>query len=202
LPCGFFYLSISSFSSPNLSDHRLDVYYTCTYGVALVRISNAGLKCTARGSLEMQDPKIAKIRHLCTIAQICRAMSSQLRKKLLNRNVSPTCPHNLVNFGPLAAEICWRVWGTPPHFNGFLVFAALLHASSGRQPNFAALNRGRHLYSAGRPSRWVLAHILISLWYCTITCVAIATTDSMQCCLFLHMTDIDEIWHGDAVWPS
>jgi len=26
-----------------------------------------------------------------------------------------------VNFGPLAAEICWRVWGTPPHFNGFRV---------------------------------------------------------------------------------
>ena len=28
-----------------------------------------------------------------------------------------------------------------------------------RQPNFAALNRGRHLYSAGRLSRWALAHI-------------------------------------------
>ena len=27
------------------------------------------------------------------------------------------------------------------------------HSSSGRQPNFAALNRGHHLYSAGRPSR-------------------------------------------------
>jgi len=33
------------------------------------------------------------------------------------------------------------------------------HSSSGRQPNFAALSRGRHLYSAGRPSRWALAHI-------------------------------------------
>jgi len=30
-----------------------------------------------------------------------------------------------------------------------------------RQPNFAALNRGRHLYSVGRPSRWALAHILV-----------------------------------------
>jgi len=37
------------------------------------------------------------------------------------------------------------------------------HSNSGRQPNFAALNRARHLYSAGRPSRWVLAHIS-SLW--------------------------------------
>ena len=33
------------------------------------------------------------------------------------------------------------------------------HSSSRRQPNFATLNRGRHLYSAGRPSRWALAHI-------------------------------------------
>jgi len=34
-------------------------------------------------------------------------------------------------------------------------------SSSGPQPNFAALNRGRHLCSAGRPSRWALAHILV-----------------------------------------
>ena len=33
------------------------------------------------------------------------------------------------------------------------------HSSSGHQPNFAALNRGCHLCSAGRPSRWALAHI-------------------------------------------
>ena len=35
-------------------------------------------------------------------------------------------------------------------------------SSSGRQPNFASLNRGRHLCSAGRPSYWALAHILVS----------------------------------------
>jgi len=38
-------------------------------------------------------------------------------------------------------------------------------SSSGRQPNFAALSRGRHLYSAGRPSRWASAHILVELWF-------------------------------------
>jgi len=37
------------------------------------------------------------------------------------------------------------------------------YSSRRRQPNFAALNRWRHLYSAGRPSRWALAHILVSL---------------------------------------
>ena len=34
-------------------------------------------------------------------------------------------------------------------------------SSSGHQPNFAALNRGRHLCSAGRPSGWALPHILV-----------------------------------------
>jgi len=32
-------------------------------------------------------------------------------------------------------------------------------SSSECQPNFVALIRGRHLCSAGRPSRWALAHI-------------------------------------------
>ena len=30
--------------------------------------------------------------------------------------MSSTCPHNMVNFSPLAAEICWWVWGTPANF--------------------------------------------------------------------------------------
>ena len=43
------------FSSPNLSDRKLDVYHTSTHGVALVRIQNAGLKRAARGSLKIHD---------------------------------------------------------------------------------------------------------------------------------------------------
>ena len=37
--------------------------------------------------------------------------------------------------------------------------------SSSAQPNFAALNRGRYLYWAGRPSRWAFAHIVVALWF-------------------------------------
>ena len=137
------------------------------------------------------------------------------------RNISSRCSHNMVNFGPLTADIDWQVWGTPANFKGFRVLASLLHwrrsmevnqtlhdvwpspgmvhyiyifegscpitefcqvqkftlrpslalsyigtvtarhLRSGRQTNFAALSRGRHLYSAGRPSRWALAHILV-----------------------------------------
>jgi len=47
-------------------------------------------------------------------------------KKMLNSNISYRCYRNMANFGPLTAEICWRVWGTPTNFNGFRVLASLL----------------------------------------------------------------------------
>jgi len=84
------------------------------------------------------------------------------RKKLVKqqKNISSTCPHNMVNFGPLAAEIVSLVWGTPGNFNGFRVLATLLHGTLVvGVSQTAAFNRGRYLYSAGRPSRWALAHI-------------------------------------------
>jgi len=90
--------------------------------------------CSALLAENTGRKKVAKNRHLGTIAQPCRAVSSQLRhistiwkKNLLSSNISSTCPHNMVNFGPLAAEIVSLVWGTPSNFNGFRVLAALLH---------------------------------------------------------------------------
>jgi len=51
--CDFFFLlSLFYISSPNLSRRRLDAYHTSTHNVALVRIYDAGLKHTARGSLK------------------------------------------------------------------------------------------------------------------------------------------------------
>jgi len=75
--------------------------------------------------------------------------------------------------GPLAAEIVSLVWGTPGNFNGFRVLAALLHGTLVMGVSqTAALNRGRHLYLAGRPSRWALDHIcsfyykvLVFVWH-------------------------------------
>ena len=87
-------------------------------------------KPAASGSLQIQD---AKNRHLGTIAQLCRAISSQLRhvstigKKNLLSTISPPRLHNMVNFGPLAAEIDLVVWGPHANFNGFRVLAALLY---------------------------------------------------------------------------
>jgi len=56
-------------------------------------------------------------------------MHQQSEKHVLNINTSSTCPHNMVNSGPITAENCWRVWGTPANFHGFRVLATLLHGT-------------------------------------------------------------------------
>jgi len=116
--------------------------------------------------------KVAKNRHLGTIPQLCRAISSQLRhastigKNLLSSNIASTWPHNMVNFGgnrPSSGRDRFVSLGHPCKFQlvSRLGSVTARHSSSGRSPNFAALNRGRHLCSAGRPSRWAMAHILV-----------------------------------------
>ena len=82
----------------------------------------------------MQDQKSPKSRHLGTIAHFVGyifATKARIdnQKKALNSRISPTCSHNMGNFGPLMAKIGLGVWGTPTNFNGFLVLAALLHGT-------------------------------------------------------------------------
>ena len=71
-----------------------------------------------------------------------KARIDNRKKNLLSSNISSTCPHNMVNFGPLAAEILSSVWDTPGNFNGFRVSAALLHGTLAvGVSQTAALNR-------------------------------------------------------------
>jgi len=58
-----------------------------------------------------------------------KACIDNWKKNLLSSNISSTCPHNMVNFGPLAAEVVSLVWGTPANFNGSRGLAALLHGT-------------------------------------------------------------------------
>jgi len=111
-----------------------------------------------------------------------KARIDSRKKNLLSSNIFSRCPHNMVNFGCLVAEIDSLVWGTPANFNGFRVLAALLHATLVvGVSQTAALNRGRHLYSAGRPSRWALAHISsnlfrkLSSYYMPIVCSVLSS---------------------------
>jgi len=51
---------------------------------------------------------------------------SPIRKKLVKQQYLLQMSSNMVNFGPLAAEIDPVVSGIPANFNGFHVLAALL----------------------------------------------------------------------------
>jgi len=159
--CLFIYL----FSSPNLSSRTLDVYHTSTHGVALVRNLECRSEMCSMRLAENTGPKKSTKIAICApshnfVGLYLRNQGTYRQsQKALSSIMSSRCPHNMVNIGPLTAEIGWRIWGTPANFNGFRVLAALL-----RQPNFAALNRGCHLCSAGRPSRWALVHISSTIY--------------------------------------
>jgi len=104
--CGFFFFFFFFFvfSSPNLSRRRLDVCHTstvhtwCCLSAILRRKSET---CCTRLAENKGRKKSPKIRHLGTIAQLCRAISSQLRhistigKKLVKQQyVLQMFPHD------------------------------------------------------------------------------------------------------------
>jgi len=119
----------------------------------------------------MRDPKSCHLGPSGSIAQLCRAISSQLRhvstigKKLVKQQY---LPYMSSQYGELAPTNGWYWFvslGHPCKFQRVSRLGSVTarHSSSGHQPNFTALNRGRHLYLAGRPSRWALAHISSSV---------------------------------------
>jgi len=113
--------------------------------------------------------KSPNIRHRRIIAQICRAVSLQLRhvstieKKLVKQQY---LAHMSLHYGERWPTNGGDRFTSLGHSSTFQRVSRLgsvtaRHSRSRRQPNFAALNRGRHLYSAGRPSRWAFTHILV-----------------------------------------
>ena len=125
------------FSSRNLSGRRLDLCHTSTHGVAQCkfRMHVWNVLHAARWKYRTQK-KSPFWRHRKTLSGYIFAlylrnwgMYRQSEKNLLSSNISSTSLHNMVNFGPLAAEILSFVWGTPGNFNGFRVLAALLHGT-------------------------------------------------------------------------
>ena len=128
--------------------------------------------CCTRLAGNAGPNKIAKNGHLGNIAQICRAISLQLRhvstigKKLFKQQY---LPYMSSQYGEHRPTNSWDPFGSLGHSSKFqrvshLRSVTARHSSSGRQPNWAALNRERHLYSARRPSRWTLAHIVVCLF--------------------------------------
>jgi len=124
-------------SWPNLSRRRLDVCHTSTHDVVLCefRMQVSNVLHVARWKCRTQ--KIAKNRppghHRTTLSGHIFPTKAHIdnRKKnfLSTSSISSRCLDNMVNFGPLAAEIGPVVWGTPGNFNWFRVYTALLHGT-------------------------------------------------------------------------
>jgi len=73
--------------------------------------------------------------------------------------------YNMVNFGPLAAEIGSLVWGTPANFNEFHVSSALLHSTlvvDISQTLRHWTEGGDYIRQGGHHVGYWLAHILVS----------------------------------------
>jgi len=164
------FLLSSFFSSPSLSGRRLDVYHTSTHGATLVQIENAGLKRAACSSLKIQDAKkLSKIAIWAPSHDFVGlylhnyGTYRQSKKKRIKQHY---LLHMFPQYGELRPISGWDRFVSlehPRYFQRVSRFGSITarQSSSGRQPDFAVLNRGRHLCLARRPSRWALAHILV-----------------------------------------
>jgi len=121
---------------------------------------SANLECTS----EMCCTRIAEntgcktspsVHHHTTLSGYIfatKACVNNRKKNLSNSNISSTCPHNMVNFGPLMPEIGCRVCGTPANFNGFRILASLLHRRRSTEVN-------QTLHDVGRLLGWYTIYI-------------------------------------------
>jgi len=137
----------------------------------------------ARGSVEMQDPKnrqkfaiSAPSQNFVGLYLRNEGTYRQSETKLFKQQC---LPHKSSQYGAVGE------FGAPQLIStGFASWQRYCTTlSSGRQPNFAAFNRGRHLYSVGRSSRWVLAHILVIPDFVSFS-VLVATTGHLLLFIF------------------
>jgi len=134
----FFYLFFLAYSQPSQIGYLPYFHTWCGLGANLGYRSET---CCTRLA-EIQDAtthqKTPSGHHRTNLSGYIFATKAHIdnpKKKLLNSNNRSTCPHNMVNFGPLAAEICWRVCGTTANFNGFRVLASLLQRRRSTEAN-------------------------------------------------------------------
>ena len=110
--------------------------------------------CCTRLAENTGRKKSTKIRHLRIIAQLCRALYSQLRHVSTTGKIvkQQYLPHISLQYGerrPTSGLDLLASLGHPSKFQRLsrLCSVTARHSGSGREPNYAALNRGRHLYS-------------------------------------------------------
>jgi len=118
LPCGFFLLSFFPRLISSVGDWMSTILPWCGLSANLGCMSETCCMRLAGNA----GPKTANLRHLGTIAQLCRAISSQLRhvstigKKLVKQQCLPMCPQNMMYFGVLAVRSVGE-FGSPQHIS-------------------------------------------------------------------------------------
>ena len=142
--------------------------------------------------------KIAKISpsgHHCTTlsgyifaTKACTRVST-IGKNLLNSNISSTCPHNMVNFGPLGTKIVLLVWGTPANFNRFHVLVLLLQ----RRRSMEANQTLHYVW----PSPGLVHYIYIFEGSCPVT--EFFQVQHSLCIQVLHSPILAVLLHGTLV---
>jgi len=113
-------------------------------------------------------------------------MYRQSKKSLLNISISPTCPHNMVNYGQLVADIGLPVWDIPVNFNGFRVLASLLHRCRSTDVN-------QTLHDVW-PSPWLVRYVCVSGGACLLT--EFCKMQNSLCVQVLRSPILTALMHG------
>jgi len=115
-----------------------------------------------------------------------KACIDNRKKNLLNSNTSSTRPHNMVNFGPLTAEISWPVCRSLANFNGFRVLASLLQRRRSTEVN-------QTLHDVW-PSPALVHYVYISGGSCHIT--EFCQVQNSHCVQILRSRSLASSLHG------
>jgi len=108
------------------------------------------------------------------------------RQSEKNSHMSSTCLHNMVNVGPLTAEIYSGVWDTPANFNRLRVMASLLHRRRSTEVN-------QTLYDV-RPSPELVHYIYSSRGSCPL--MEFWQVQISLCVQILHCSILAALLHG------
>jgi len=88
------------------------------------------------------------------------------------------CDHNMVNFGPLTAEIGLGVWGTPANSNRFRVLATLLYGSQ-----VVSVSRTLRRWTEGATYVWQGDH---HVGHCIVLVINSKKQIMFQMCHYVH----------------
>ena len=172
------FLSFFFFSSPNLSGRSLPYFHTwCGLSENLGCRSETWCTRLAGNAGPNKSPKS---RHLGTIPQLCRAISSQLRQCIDNRKKhvkQQYLLHMSPQYGELRSTTGWDRLASLGHPRKFqrgshLGSVTARYSSSGRQPNFAALDRRHHLFGRTAITLGIGPHSSLMFFFVTNNALA------------------------------